>query len=132
MSRDREQETQAEPTKDSMESLAVKAKPESTREYGGIGTKVVFENHQVRVWVLRLAPGERSAVHRHDLDHLLIQIRGDRIAVEPEPDAEGPNRTYLEAEVIPGLVVHVPKGGIETAVNVGGDDFYEIIVELKD
>ena len=51
------------------------------RELGGVGTKVVFENDQVRVWVLKLAPGERSAVHRHDLDHLLIQIRGDRIAV---------------------------------------------------
>ena len=102
------------------------------RELGGVGTKVVFENDRVRVWVLRLAPGERSAVHRHDLDHLLIQIRGDRIAVEPEPDAGGPNREYLEAEVIPGLVVHVPKGGIETAVNVGADEFYEIIVELKD
>jgi hypothetical protein len=97
-----------------------------------VGTKVVFENDQVRVWVLRLAPGERSAVHQHDLDHLLIQIRGDRIAVEPEPDAEGPNRDYLEAEVIPGLVVHVPKGGIETAVNVGDEQFYEIIVELKE
>ena len=60
------------------------------RELGGVGTKVVFENDQVRVWVLQLAPGERSAVHQHDLDHLLIQIRGDRIAVEPEPDARGP------------------------------------------
>ena len=102
------------------------------RELGPVGTKVVFENEQVRVWVLRLAPGERSAVHRHDLDHLLIQIRGDRIAVEPEPDAEGPHRDYLEADVIPGMVVHVPKGGIETAVNIGADPYYEVIVELKE
>ena len=102
------------------------------RELGGVGTKVVFENDQVRVWVLKLAPGERSAVHRHDLDHLLIQIRGDRIAVEPEPDAEGPHRDYMEADVIPGMVVHVPKGGIETAVNIGADPYYEVIVELKE
>ena len=102
------------------------------RELGPVGTKVVFENEQVRVWVLRLAPGERSAVHRHDLDHLLIQIRGDRIAVEPEPDAGGPHREHLEAEVVPGFVVHVPKGGIETAVNVGSEPYYEVLVELKD
>lgn len=102
------------------------------RELGGVGTKVVFENEQVRVWVLRLAPGERSAVHQHDLDHLLIQISGDRIAVEPEPDAEGPHRDYMEAPVIPGMVAHVPKGGIETAVNVGIEPYYEIIVELKE
>ena len=62
----------------------------------------------------------------------MIQIRGDRIAVEPEPDAEGPHRDYMEAPVIPGMVVHVPKGGIETAVNVGDEPYYEIIVELKD
>jgi hypothetical protein len=102
------------------------------RELGPVGTKVVFEDARVRVWVLRLAPGERSAVHRHDLDHLLIQIRGDRIAVEPEPDAQGPHREYLEADVVPGMVAHVPKGGVETAVNVGAQDYYEVIVELKD
>jgi beta-alanine degradation protein BauB len=102
------------------------------RALGGVGTKVVFENDQVRVWVLQLGPGERSAVHRHDLDHLLIQIRGDRIAVEPEPDAQGPHLDYMEAPVIPGMVVHIPRGGIETAVNVGAEPYYEIIVELKE
>jgi hypothetical protein len=101
------------------------------RQLGPVGTKVVFEDERVRVWVLDLAPGERSAVHRHELDHLLIQIRGDRIAVEPEPDAVGPHQEYLEAEVIPGMVVHIPKGGVETAVNVGAEPYYEIIVELK-
>src|SRR4029079_13054456 len=102
------------------------------RELGPVGTKDVFENDRVRVWVLELAPGERSAVHQHDLDHLLIQICGDRIAVEPEPDAQGPHRDYMEADVIPGMVVHVPKGGVETAVNIGADPYYEVIVELKE
>ena len=101
------------------------------RELGGVGTKVVFEDHRVRVWVLSSAPGERSAVHRHDLDHLLIQVKGDRIAVDPEPDTESPYREYFEAAVIPGMVTHVPKGGIETAVNTGAEPYYEIIVELK-
>ena len=101
-------------------------------ERGPIGTKVVFENDRVRVWVLRLQPGERSAVHEHELDHLLIQIRGDRIAVEPEPDSAGPHRDYFEAPVIPGMVAHVARGGVETAVNVGAEAYYEVIVELKD
>ena len=83
------------------------------------------------MWVLQLAPGERSAVHRHEHDHLLIQIAGDRIAVEPEPDSEGPFREYLEADVVPGAVVHVTKGGIETAHNVGAAPYREVIVELK-
>ena len=98
---------------------------------GGIGTKVIFEDDRVRVWVLKLAPGERSAVHRHDLDHLLIQVRGDRIAVDPEPDTESSYRDYFEADVIPGMVTFVPAGGIETAVNCGAQPYSEIIVELK-
>ena len=50
----------------------------------------------------------------------------------PSPTREGPHRDYMEAPVIPGMVAHVPKGGIETAVNVGAEPYYEIIVELKD
>jgi predicted metal-dependent enzyme (double-stranded beta helix superfamily) len=101
------------------------------RQLGGVGTKVVFEDDRVRVWVLSLAPGERSDVHQHEVDHLLIQVRGDRIAVEPEPDTKSPYRDYMEAAVIPGMVTFVPAGGIETAVNVGAEPYYEIIVELK-
>ena len=85
----------------------------------------------MRVWVVKLAPGERGSVHRHELDHLLIQVQGDRIAVEPEPDSQSPYREYLAADVIPGMVTFVPKGGVETAVNVGAHPYYEVIVELK-
>lgn len=101
------------------------------RQLGDIGTKVIFEDDRVRVWKLALEPGQRSAVHRHELDHLLIQVRGDRIAVEPEADTESPYREHFAFDVIPGMVTFVPKGGIETAVNEGAEPYYEIIVELK-
>ena len=58
-------------------------------------------------------------------------MKGDRIAVEPEPDTQSPYRDYIEADVIPGMVTFVPEGGIETAVNSGDEPYYEIIVELK-
>ena len=102
------------------------------RVLGPIGTKVVFEDDRVRVWLLKLAPGEDSATHRHDLDHLLIQIAGDRIAAVPEADTESPYNEYIEADVIPGMVTYVPRGGIETARNIGDHPYREIIVELKD
>lgn len=102
------------------------------RVLGDVGTHVVYEDGHVRVWQLRLAPGEDSAIHRHELDHLLIQVAGDRIAVIPEPDSEGPYRDYLEADVVPGAIVHVARGGVETARNVGGRNYLEVIVELKD
>ncbi len=102
------------------------------RRLGTIGTRMLFENNRVRVWEVRLAPGEEGAVHRHDLDHLLIQVAGDRIAVVPEADTEGPFRHYMEAEVIPGAVVEVARGGVEVARNVGTEPYVEVIVELMD
>ena len=104
----------------------------STRELGPIATEVIFENERVRVWQLRLKPGERSAVHEHTLDNVLIQISGGRIAAEPEPDSGGEYNEYIEADVNPGDVVFVGRGGVETAVNKGTTDYLEVIVELKD
>jgi hypothetical protein len=102
------------------------------RALGEVGTEKLFENDRVRVWRVELAPGERGAVHRHDLDHLLIQVAGDRIAVEPEPDSAGPFRHYLEADVVPGAVVQVARGGVEVAHNVGAERYLEVVIELKD
>ena len=102
------------------------------RVLGGVGTKVVFENDRVRIWELRLEPGQSSDVHRHDLDHILVLVSGDRIAVQPEPDTAGPYKDYLAADVVSGTAVFVPRGGIETAINVGDEPYVEVIVELKD
>ena len=102
------------------------------RVLGDVGTKMLFENDRVRVWELRLDPGERSAVHRHDLDYLLVQVAGDRIAVDPEPDSGGAYREFFSAPTVPGAVVYLKRGGVEAAVNVGTQRYHEIIVELKD
>jgi hypothetical protein len=98
---------------------------------GDVGTRLLFENDRVRAWELRLAPGEDSAAHRHELDHLLIQLAGDRVAVIPEPDSEGPYPDYLEADVVPGATVFVRRGGVETARNIGAQPYHEVIIELK-
>ncbi len=102
------------------------------RIMGDIGTKLLFEDHRSRVWEVRLRPGEEGDVHRHELDHLLIQVAGDRIAVVPEEDSEGPFRTYFAADVVPGAVVPVRRGGVERARNVGEVDYVEIVVEFKE
>ena len=102
------------------------------RVLGPIGTEVVFENDRVRVWEMRLAPGEDSAVHRHELDYLLVQIDGDTIAGIPEPDTGGHYKDYIEGKVEPGTAVFIERGGIETARNVGDKPYHEILIELKD
>jgi predicted metal-dependent enzyme (double-stranded beta helix superfamily) len=103
------------------------------RKLGNVATKPLFENDRVRVWEMELGPGEASDVHEHTLDYLLIQLEGDRIAGIFEPDTKGayPPGT-VEAEVTPGQVIYIERGGIETAKNTGQRRYREILVELKD
>jgi beta-alanine degradation protein BauB len=103
------------------------------RVFGGIATKVLMENDQVRIWEMRLAPGEESDLHRHENDYIMIQIAGDKMAARFEPDSGGEwvGHDYIEGEVAPGNVLFASAGGIERAVNVGNEEFYEIVVELK-
>ena len=49
----------------------------------------------------------------------MVQISGGRIAAVPEPDSEGPYGEYLEADVNPGDVVAIGRGGVELARNLG-------------
>jgi len=104
---------------------------ESTRQMGGIGTKVLLDNDRVKIWEMDLAPGEESAVHEHVYDYVLVQLGGDRIAGVPEPDSKGLYNQYIEADVVPGQALYIEKGGIETARNIGKQRYREIIVELK-
>ena len=50
------------------------------RVLGDIATNLLFENDRVRVWEMRLDPGDRSAVHEHTLDYVMVQISGDTMA----------------------------------------------------
>jgi hypothetical protein len=103
----------------------------SERVLGKVATRLLMENERVRVWEMDLAPGARSDVHRHELDYVLVQIDGDRIAAQFEPDTAGTHRGYVEGEVEPGKTRFITRGGIETAINVGTRRYREILIELK-
>ena len=47
-----------------------------------VGTRLLFENEQVRVWDLQLAPGEAIPLHRHELDYLYVVIGDGRLQTE--------------------------------------------------
>ena len=100
--------------------------------YGDIATTLLFENERVRIWEMRLEPGEEGELHRHELDHILVQISGDRMAVVPDPKSKSIYNEYLEADVVPGQHFYIERGGIEVARNIGKQAFHEILIELKD
>ena len=68
--------------------MADDSSTDPNRELGDIASKLLFENDRVRIWEMRMEPGEKGPVHKHELDHVLIQISGDRMAVCPEPDTD--------------------------------------------
>ena len=101
------------------------------RILGNVATRLLLENDRVRIWEMDLAPGARSATHRHEVDYVLVQIEGDRIAAMPEPDTGGAYTEYIEADVVPGKARYIERGGIETAINIGQQRYREILIELK-
>ena len=41
-----------------------------------VGSILISENERVRVWMIRLAPGERIGFHRHVLDYFWTSVNG--------------------------------------------------------
>jgi len=105
---------------------------QTQRELGDVATRLLSENDRVKIWEMDLAPGERSAIHEHALDYMVIVIDGDKIALQPEHDTISAYHDYVEVDVTPGYTSFLPKGGIETAINVGTRRYHEIVIELKD
>ena len=97
---------------------------------GDVANRVLFEDDRVRIWEMRLEPGEASDLHRHDHDYYLVMLQGDEIAGIPPKEA---GLEPYAAKLPPGgTTVSVKKGDTEWAFNSGEQTFYEILIELKD
>ena len=56
----------------------LRAEFESHAQDGEVGSRLLSENSRVRVWEIRLAPGERWHVHRHVLDYFWTAVNAGR------------------------------------------------------
>jgi hypothetical protein len=96
---------------------------------GGVGSNILFEDDNVRIWDLVLAPGEASDLHHHEHDYYLVILSGDVVAgVPPKDSGMDP---FIGVIPEGGNTVPVPKGGTEWAVNIGKETYSEILIELK-
>jgi quercetin dioxygenase-like cupin family protein len=51
---------------------------ESRRPNGCVGTELLSETDKVRIWIIRLKPGERVGFHRHVLNYFWTSVTGGR------------------------------------------------------
>jgi quercetin dioxygenase-like cupin family protein len=58
--------------------IAAEFERESKNPNPCVGTHFLSENERVRVWMIRLAPGERVGFHRHVLDYFWTSVSGGR------------------------------------------------------
>ncbi|HEX4147734.1 MAG TPA: hypothetical protein VHY20_02050 [Pirellulales bacterium] len=95
-----------------------------------VGSKLLFENERVRVWDLRLAPGESTGLHAHHSDYLYVVIGDGELAAF---DADG---ALLHRGAMHDGEVHYRgvdgEPAVHEAFNTGQTPWRNIVVELKD
>jgi beta-alanine degradation protein BauB len=58
--------------------IAAEFERERTNPNPCVGTKLLSENERVRIWEIRLQPGERIGFHRHVLNYFWTAVSGGR------------------------------------------------------
>lgn len=95
-------------------------------ELGDIGTSVVFENEHVRVWEVRLEPGETQTWHKHHHPYLIVGIEG---ADNRMDFLDGSEPRHMQET--PGRVVFRDAGKVHMLTNEGTTRYVNRLVELK-
>jgi hypothetical protein len=103
---------------------------ENRNHNGCVGTELLSETDKVRVWIIRLKPGERAGFHRHVLNYFWTCVNGGR-ARQHLMDG-----STIELSYFPGETRHESYGPGEYKVhdleNVGDRDMIFNTIEFLD
>lgn len=91
-----------------------------------IGQTILFDNEHLRVWEVRLEPGEVQEWHQHEHPYLIVAIEGadNRMEFLDGSDA----RHMVETA---GRVVYREAGTVHKLINEGQTRYVNRLVELK-
>jgi quercetin dioxygenase-like cupin family protein len=110
--------------------IAAEFEREAKKPNPCVGTTLLSENERTRVWIIRLAPGERIGFHRHVLDYFWTSVSGGR----GRQHVIG--GTTVEYTYQPGETRHESYGPGEFKVhdleNLGDQEMVFMTVEFKD
>ena len=94
-----------------------------------VGTRLLFENERVRVWDLRLAPGESTPLHCHLSDYLYVVIGDGSLQTVHADGRRDPPRAMHDGDV---RFRAVDGESIHAALNAGDSPWRNIVIELKE
>jgi quercetin dioxygenase-like cupin family protein len=94
-----------------------------------VGSMLLSEDERTRVWMIRLAPGERIGFHRHVLDYFWTSVNGGRARQHVHDGA------IVEYTYQPGETRHETYGAGQFKVhdleNLSGREMVFMTVEFK-
>ncbi len=103
---------------------------EANQLNGRVGTRLLSETDRVRVWEIRLAPGERIGFHRHVLDYFWTAVTAGQARSHTQ------DGSIIEATYAAGDTRHFAYGTGESKIhdleNVGNTDLWFTTVEFLD
>jgi hypothetical protein len=109
--------------------IAAEFKRENDSPNPCVGSQLLSENERTRVWMIRLAPGERIGFHRHVLDYFWTSVNGGRGRQHVH------DGTTVEYTYQPGETRHETYGKGEFKVhdlqNIGDREMIFMTVEFK-
>jgi quercetin dioxygenase-like cupin family protein len=87
----------------------------------------LFENQYVRVYDVRIPPGETTAFHRHAYDAVSVFVSGGLVAIQPQGEA------WAKAEtIVPGVAfsADAKKPVVHRVRNDGTTEYRVVLVQL--
>jgi len=111
-------------------AIAAEFEREQQNNNGCVGSMLLSESDKVRVWMIRLAPGERIGFHRHVLDYFWTSVTGGRGRQHVH------DGTTVEYTYQPGETRHETYGPGEFKVhdleNLGDKEMVFMTIEFRD
>jgi quercetin dioxygenase-like cupin family protein len=101
------------------------SEPSRDNPNGPIGTEVLYENDQVRVWDMRVAPRGKKPWHHHTMDYVIINVTGGKAEIE---NVQG--ESYIANDKAGG-VIWKDAGEKHELRNLTDAPYRNILVELK-
>jgi hypothetical protein len=98
---------------------------------GPIGTRIIYEDDEVRIWDQVMPPGHHLGPHKHECDYAIVCVDGDKVEADTLPGNATGHDGHMEVEVDRGKLFWVRKGGVEEAFNKTDKRFRAILVEMK-